>query len=182
MVENLKANLNYNEQFAGEPLDWSAYYDNATGHIIRFPQSWQITDAAPGLPASIETSDGIVLRVETVDEAITSADEASAYVESARPGAEIVSVAETEQGGLTGYEVAYSLPTLDGPSQSGYALLLADESGSVHVANLRLSESDVDLTDEATLEQYPEIAAVLDSFSVLPTGLGVAATTEESAG
>ena len=182
MVENLKANLNYNEQFAGEPLDWSAYYDSTTGHIIRFPQSWQITDAAPGLPASIETSDGIVLRVETVDEAITSADEASAYVESVRPGAEIVSVAETEQGGLTGYEVAYSLPTLDGPSQSGYALLLAAESGSVHVANLRLSESDVDLTDEATLEQYPEIAAVLDSFSVLPTGLGVAATTEESAG
>ncbi|MCA9892598.1 MAG: hypothetical protein KC615_06415 [Anaerolineae bacterium] len=175
LVENLKANLHFNDQFAGEPFDWTAYYDSTSGHIIRFPQTWQITDAAPGAPASIEGAGGIVLRVESADEAITSTDEAAAYIESTRPGAEIVSATETEHNGLSGYSVVYSLPTLDGPSQSGYALILTDENGNVHVANLRLNESDVDLTDAATLEQYPDIAAVLNSFTVLPSGLGVVA-------
>lgn len=180
LVENLKADLHFNEEFANTPISWSSYYDSTTGHIIRYPQTWALTDAAPGAPASIESESGAILRVESSEAAVTSEDEAISYVEQAYPGAEVASVAPVERDGVSGYAVAYSVPTLDGPAESGYVVLLSEDSGTLHVANLTIDSPDVDLNAEEAATEYPELTEVMGTFTLLPAGIGETGSASET--
>lgn len=172
VLENEVASIEPVERFKGEPLAWNAYFDNANKHVIRFPSTWAISDSADGVPASI-SGDNIQMRVETTT-GIDSADAASGYVAGLRTGVEVQSVEEVEQYGLNGYRVAYLVPTLDGPTQSGVTLILNDESGVAHVANALLLDSQdtdlntVDLESEETAQSIKDVREALDTFSLLP--------------
>jgi hypothetical protein len=152
------------ERFAGTPLSWTAYYDPALNHIIRYPQNWQVTDAADGFPASIQAED-IVLRVEAVEgETIDGEGTAASFVEGLPDVNEVTSVEAAESGDLTGYAVAYRYATITGESGSGAVMLLNGED-IVHVANLRVADVDADLNAPTDDEQLSTYYNVLSTFS-----------------
>jgi hypothetical protein len=182
------------KEFDGTPFAWTSYYDATLDHIIRFPADWQVTDSAPGRPASISGSLGERLRVEVEADAAI-ADEAAArdWVEAERPGAEVLSVQPVERGDASGFSVAYAFRTVDGETQSGLAVLLNSADSALHVANLRFPGEAVDLnaeaappaeatpeasaTDEALVTEVPftdvfdttlTLAQVMQTFTVLP--------------
>lgn len=168
ILDELASRFDAVDVFGQTPVEWSSYWDSETQHIIRYPGTWALTDAAPGLPASIEGS-GVTLRVETQSGNVADEAAAEAWVNAWRADADIVSVEATEQGGLQGFRVAYSLPSFDGPDQSGAAVLLNGADDTLHVANLRLDEAGVDLNaapEDDLLAQ--EAATVLNTFYVLP--------------
>ena len=176
MAENASRELKYLLQglansverigdYAGAPYDWDAYFDNIDKHMVRFPSNWEVTDAADGLPATIE-GDSFVLVVSTADVALASEDEALAWTESWRSGVKASSARAVEVAGAPGYQVSYRLKTLDGAVASGLMLLLQGSDDRLHIANIRMPELDADLL-AADPADYPWLA-VLDSFRLLP--------------
>ena len=153
------------EVYAGSPFDWQGYFDNTDKHMIRYPHSWKVTDAAAGLPATI-AGDGVTMVVETVDVALASESDTIDWIENWRSGVEALTVEAVEVGQADGYEVSYRLSTVDGAAESGLALLLNGPDNRLHVANARVAEMDVDL-QTAPAEEFPLIS-VLDSFRLLP--------------
>ena len=164
------------EVYAGSPFDWQGYFDNTDKHMIRYPHSWKVTDAAAGLPATI-AGDGVTMVVETVDVALASESDTIDWIENWRSGVEARTVEAVEAGGAAGYEVSYRLSTVDGAPESGLALLLNGPDNRLHVANARVAEMDVDL-QTASAEEFPLIS-VLDSFRLLPE-LEITAPENES--
>ena len=152
-------------EYAGAPYDWDAYFDNTDKHMVRFPTSWEVTDAADGLPATIE-GDSIVLVVSSANVALASEDEALAWAESWRSGAEASSARAVEVAGAPGYQVSYRLKTLDGAVASGSMIMLRGTDDRLHVANIRMPDLDEDLLAVDPAE-YPWLG-VLDSFRLLP--------------
>lgn len=152
-------------EYAGAPYDWDAYFDNTDKHMVRFPTSWEVTDAADGLPATIE-GDSIVLVVSTADVAPASEDEALAWAESWRSGVDAGSARAVEVAGAPGYQVSYRLKTLDGELASGMMIMLRGNDDQVHIANVRMPHLDEDLLAVDPAE-YPWLG-VLDSFRLLP--------------
>jgi hypothetical protein len=158
-------------EFQGTPLDWDGYYDPSVSHIIRYPSTWTLSDSAPGRPASISSSDGNALRVES--RAGTSvADEAAAraWVEGTGSGVTVTSVVPVTRELGQGFSVAYTSSTVDGARTSGLAVLLNGPDGTLHIANLRFPESDVDLN---TISAGPGAA---------PAAEATAEATSEAAG
>lgn len=153
------------ETYAEAPFGWSGYFDNLDKHMIRYPQNWKVTDAADGLPATI-VSDGVTMVVETVDVALASEDDTIDWIENWRSGVEALTVEAVEVDGAPGYEVSYRLSTVDGAPESGLALLLHGSDNRLHVANARISETDIDL-QSVTAEEFP-LVSILDSFRLLP--------------
>lgn len=169
LLDSLVDEFNVYERFADTPLAWSAYYDTELNHIIRFPQEWQVTDAADGFPASIQAED-IMLRVEALEgETIDSEDAATAYVEALPDVSEVTSVVESENGELSGYAVAYRYETITGEDGSGAVMLLNGEA-VVHVANLRVADIDVDLN---TPNEQPELGTYYQVLNTLSPLSGV---------
>ncbi len=166
------------EKFLNTPLDWLAYFDAETDHIIRYPSTWTLADSAPGLPASIQ-ADTVALRVETV--ATTIADEAAAttYVESLRSGTTIKSAQAIERDGYSGFQVAYTLTDADGNINAGLAVLLNGDN-QLHVANGRiLNSGDVDLNSEDAAITYADVINSLGTFTLMPDlNLGAEAEAE----
>lgn len=173
VLENEVASLQSIERFVGATLEWNGYFDDTNNHMIRYPNAWTVTDAAEDAPASI-FGDRVLLRVEAVSTTVDTVDAASAYVAGLRTGTQVLSVEAVEQSGLTGYRVAYIVPTLDGPTQSGLALILTGEGGTVHVANALLVDAQntdlnaVDLAAEDTEQNIKDVRQALDTFSLLP--------------
>lgn len=190
LLENMRASLTPFTTFAGQPFNWTAYYDSATSHIIRFPNTWTVTDSAPGRPASISGEGGVNLRVETrANAAVADEAAASALVENELSGATILSVEPVERGGNSGFSVAYAFTDIEGAAHSGLAVLLNNDNGALHIADLRFRARQVDLNAvsagaansgaaEATAEatetvaadggQYADLKLVMDSFQILP--------------
>jgi hypothetical protein len=160
-------------QFTGTPLDWTAYYDTATSHIIRYPSGWTLTDSAPGAPASITSAEGVQLRVQAIADTTISDDAAAtAFVEGLRPGAQVTSTAPTQRAGLNGFTVAYRFTTIDGEVQSGYAVLLNGADGQLHLADLRLPEANVDLNAVSMVSAQPSAEATPEAVApIAPVGL-----------
>ncbi len=154
-----------NKQFAGTPFNLMGYVDEADQHFIRYPSTWQITDAANGMPASIVGDIG-ALRVESADGSVDSEDAASEWITNWRSGITVDAVIAVEQGGAQGYKVAYSRTTVDGDQESGLAVLLNDE-GRVHIANLIINAGGVDLMDAAEDSPYSDGLRALDDFMLL---------------
>lgn len=151
--------------YTGAPFDWNAYFDNLDKHIIRYPSDWQLTDAAPGVPATIE-GDAVTVVVETRDVALASADEARDWLEQWRGGLVAQTVEAVDVGGAPGFRASYQIQTLDGATDSGLAIMLNGFDNRLHVANARLGDRDLDLL-QVDAANYP-IVAVIDSFRLMP--------------
>ncbi len=131
-------------QFQGTPLDWNVYYDPSAGYIIRYPGTWSISAGAAGLPISIVSADGVLLRAELrAGAAAVDEDSASAFVLNERVNATIMSVEAVERGLASGLSVAYQTRTVDGEAQSGVMVLLNGDNG-VYVADLRYPQGGID--------------------------------------
>jgi hypothetical protein len=178
VVEKMLETVQPVTEFAGTPLDWQAYFDAETDHIIRYPATWTLADSAPGLPASIQ-ADTVALRVETV--ATTLADETAAttYVESLRSGTTVKSVEAVERDGFSGFQVAYTLTDADGNINAGLAVLLNGDN-QAHVANIRvLNSGDVDLNADEAATTYADVITSLGTFTLMPNlNLGAEAEAE----
>ncbi|HEX2908978.1 MAG TPA: hypothetical protein VHO69_19050, partial [Phototrophicaceae bacterium] len=126
-----------------------------------------LTDSAVGRVASF-SGDNATLRLEAQPNA-AAADEAAAtkWVETARPGAEVVSLQTTTRLDLSGFAVAYTFADVDGNAQSGFAVLLNGVDGTLYSANLRFNAANVDLNTEEGRTAQPTLAQVMDTFTVL---------------
>lgn len=151
--------------FADAPFDWQAYFDNLDKHIIRFPMGWQVTDAAEGLPATI-VGDAVTMVVETHDVALASEADAIHWIEGWRDGLEALTVEAIDVDGASGFRASYQIQTLDGTTESGLAIMLNGFDNRLHVANARVSDTDLDLL-QVDAAEHPMLA-VLDSFRLLP--------------
>lgn len=151
--------------YAGAPFDWDAYFDNLDKHIVRYPSDWEVTDAAPGLPATIIGED-VTMAVATFDVLISSEDAARDWIEEQRKGIEARSLQPVEVAGAPGYKASYRFTSLDGDVDSGLLVMLNGTDNRLHVANLRLAGVDQDLLS-AELAELPALA-VIDSFQLAP--------------
>ena len=152
-------------EFAGATFDRDAYFDNMDKHLLRYPSDWEVTDAAEGLPATIE-GDGVTLVISTANVLLKSADDAVDWMQKWRSGVRVQAAEAVELAGAAGYKVSYRLQTLDGAADSGLAVMLNGSDNRLHIANLRYHELDDDLLS-ADPALYPEIA-VVDSFRLVP--------------
>lgn len=168
VLDGMTNSLTLNTEFAGTPLGWNAYFDTADHHIIRYPQGWTLQDSAPGRPTTIGGGDGIVLRVETVVGSVSDAEAASAWVEALRAGTTVESVEPVTRDEFEGFSVAYTAQTADGERESGLVVLLNDADDTLHIANLRFPEANVDLNSETALVDYSDLVTVIDTFYVMP--------------
>lgn len=151
--------------YADAPYDWDAYFDNLDKHMVRFPSNWEVTDAAAGLPATVE-GDSLVLVISTVDVALASEADAMAWAENWRSGVSALDAHAVDAAGASGYRVSYRLKTLDGELASGAMIMLHGTDDRLHIANIRLPELDENLLAVDPAE-FPWLA-VLDSFRLLP--------------
>ncbi len=169
LLEQMIPTLQPVPAFQGGPVDWTSYFSPDEGYIVRYPQTWDITDGKEGTPITIE-GDDTVLRLESLANT-TIADESAArdYVTSVRPNAQVLSVQPVEREGASGYAVAYSETNIDGEAFSGYAVLLNDAAtGHLLVGNIRVADDGVNfnaLADVAELSPTVQTARdVLESF------------------
>ncbi len=165
LLRGLADSVELVSDYAAAPYDWDAYFDNLDKHMVRFPSNWAVTDAAEGLPATIQ-GDSISLVVSTLDVALASEDDAKDWAEDWRADVEARSVAAVEVAGAPGYKVSYRLKTPDGAVESGAMIMLHGTDNRLHVANIRMLDLDDDLL-AADPAEYPWLA-VLDSFRLLP--------------
>ncbi len=165
LLRGVAETIEWLPQYVGAPFAWDVYYDELDKHMLRFPASWEVSDAAPGLPATV-VGDGITLAVATFDVKLASEDEARAWLQGWRYGVEAGSAQAVEVAGADGYRIAYRLRSLDGSLESGAVIALNGADNRLHVANLRAADLDQDLL-EASTDEYPWLA-VLDSFRLVP--------------
>ena len=151
---------------ADTPFYWNAWYDAQHAHFIRYPDTWQLSDSAPGRPTSLG-GDGASLRIESDAQQVADAAAAGARVVGRHAGAEILSVSELEQAEATGFAVAWGTRDVDGERLSGLDVLLNGPAGQLHVASLRFA-GQVDLNTAAGAAAEPELDAMMRSFQVLP--------------
>lgn len=151
--------------YADAPFGWAAYFDNLDKHILRYPSDWELTDAAPGLPATI-IGDGLTLAVATFDVAIGSEEAAGKWMEDQRSGIKARTVAAVEVAGAPGFKVSYRYKTIDGADESGLAIMLNGTDNRLHVANLRISDLNENLL-EADQADFPSLA-IIDTFQLVP--------------
>lgn len=168
LVEQLPPTLRVLPQFAETPLGWNSTYDSVSQHILRFPNVWQVTDSAPGLPVSIEGADaGVSIRVETRTETVADEAAATALVEALRPGTTVASVQPVTREGAEGFAIAYNFRNADGAGLSGLAVLLNGTDGRLHLANAVLDEAGIDLNSAEAQATYTELTNAMGTFSLL---------------
>jgi hypothetical protein len=158
------------EDQRNEPVSYSAYSDVEQHFLIRHP-GWQIVSGTPGTPAVFEDFNGstrLLLR-SYPEVAVASLEEAEAFIaETLHAGSEALSAQVLEGEFGSGYMVSYADRGSEGDPISGLAALLADDAGNLLVADLRLTQGDVDLlslSDNPLNQQYSD---VIGSFMVLP--------------
>jgi hypothetical protein len=161
LLNGVRQSLRVNPQIIDVPFDWQGHFDPSHEYLIRFPSTWRVTDAANGQPTSL-AGEGATIRIDTVTAAVDSAEVAQQWVETTY-GATVTSVEPVERGGAAGFAVAYQLPTLDGDTTSGYAVLLTN-GDNVSVADLRFSQPNVDLNSE--VEGFETWQQIMNSFSI----------------
>jgi len=166
LLDNVSNSLHVVDRYVGAPLNWTGYYSTAAGHLIRFPNTWSVTDSAEGAPASI-AGDGVQMRVEALDAPIASADDASAYVAGLRSGITVLTTEEVTQFDASGYRVAYTLANVDGGTESGVALIL-NGADKAHVANALLpavAATDLNALDTAAADAPQSAVEALNALS-----------------
>jgi hypothetical protein len=135
------------KQFAGMPFEWRSLYNPDSGVIIRYPDTWTITDNAINRSTSIDGSANEALRVELrPGAAVTDAAAAQAVILAERPNATLLTTEPVTRGELSGFAVSYAYTNADGDPFSGYAVLLNTAAGDLNLANLRFPGDAIDLT------------------------------------
>lgn len=167
MVEAMTSHIRPLEQFAGTPLEWTSLFDDSTQHILRYPNTWSVTDGERGQPVSLEAADGTRVRVEARNDSVDDEAAARAFVQGLRPGATVVTVEETTRPGADGFVVAYQFANADGDSESGLAVLLNGEDGRLHIANASIPVAGLDLTSAEARAAYFDLTTAFDTFSLL---------------
>ena len=165
LLAGVADSIDWLPQYAGARFDWNIYFDELDKHMLRYPSSWQVTDAEPGLPATI-ASDEVTLAVATFDVLLSNEDEARAWIEGWRSGVTAQSTQAVEVDGAAGYRISYRRQTVDGAVESGAVIALNGSDNRLHAANVRSAAIDEDLL-EASADSYPWLAA-LDSFRLTP--------------
>jgi hypothetical protein len=168
------------EQFKGTPVRWEGYFDSVDRHMLRHPETWALTDGAPGQPASFQGADGIRVRVEARDVPLADADDAAALVEGLRSRMQISDVEPVTHPGGEGYSVAYVYTDPDGERQHGMAILLAGNDARAHLVDALLppgmspddaveNEDDeaADVINGLAASPYAEVVRALGTFSLL---------------
>lgn len=166
MVQQMIPTLQPLEQFRGTPLGFDGFFDETRQDILRYPQSWNVTDSAPGLPTSIE-GDGVAVRIELGDSLIADEAAAQAYAEGLRPDVEVTSVEAISRTGGDGYAVAYTYRTPDGDPVSGLIVLLNGEDDQLHTANVIVNGTSIDLNSDEAAQTYGDVVNAMDTFSLL---------------
>ena len=153
-------------QFAGTPMNWVAYYDPASGMVIRYPQSWPVTAGGPGYLTTMSSPDGALLHVETRStEAVDSRAEAETVLREIDPNAAIKTATNVTKGGtdtsvaVRGWQFTYTT-SADGEVQRGITEVVTGPDGTVYVAMLKAP------ADEATAST--EYEQIMNTFGVLP--------------
>ena len=150
------------------PLSWQGYVDQTLGFELRLAPGWQLVDGAPGSTATF-SAEGMTLTLgREADTPLDGEDAARAWVEASRTDAEVVAVEPLERAGSSGFSVAYRFPNADGAPQSGLALLLPAEDGSLWSANLHIDTGGVNLLAEDPDPHYSLVAQMLGTFAPLP--------------
>lgn len=166
IVENARTTFQANPQFASLPLEWNGYFDPVNKHLVRYPTTWALEDAANGAPASF-TGGNARLRIEVINgSAIESAEAAQAFIEASQ-GVSVTSVQERDQFGTPAYAVSYSTETADGEPVSGLAVVMMGEAGQIHLANVRLNGVSLDLNETSEDAAANEARQVAESFALL---------------
>jgi hypothetical protein len=168
------------EQFKGTPVRWRGYFDSIDGHMLRHPETWALTDGAPGRPASFQGADGIRVRVEARDVSLADADNAVALVEGLRSRMQVSGVEPVTRLGRDGYSVAYVYTDPDGERQHGLALLLAGDEARTHLVDMLLppgvtpddaAEDEDEAAEDAFNRQavgpYADVVRSLGTFTLL---------------
>lgn len=148
------------------PLDWRTLADS--GYAIRYPPDWRQTDGGRGRPYTLSgTLNGETFRLTTravAASAVTSEDEARAWVRAnvARPT--IQTVAPITRGETTGFEVSYLDADADGNRRSALVILLNGAEGTLYAATFLGTMGGRDLLAE---DSAPEaLATMRESFFV----------------
>ncbi|MBL8147965.1 MAG: hypothetical protein JNL34_16420 [Anaerolineae bacterium] len=179
LLDGAAASLLPFTQFAGTPLNWAALYDNTSGMVVRYPQTWRVTDGGAGRPATVTSPDGATLRVEArAGQTVDSQEAAAAVLQQIRPGAVIAASQEVSQEASTtaeatsGYRITYTAATPDGEVQSGIAQVLNGPNDTLYVAVLRAPTAELGAASaEATVEPGSSIEIyeqIISTFGVLP--------------
>jgi hypothetical protein len=180
LLDNIIGTFHPNTQLAGSPTDWNAYFDSTNDAFIRYPSTWILEDDAPGRLASITADNDTVLRIEAQpDTTIGDEDAVRDWLEAERGGATVLSIEPITRDESEGFSVAYSFTNIDGEAQSGLVVLLNGPDNALHVANLRFAGADIDLNTDAGQEAFGDLAAVMDTFTLMPS-LNIVEATEEA--
>lgn len=169
--------ISYDDQRGTSPT-WVAYSDTERRLLIRHP-NWVLVSGgsvpileAPLLPASM------ILRVQE-ETLLSSLDEAEAFVqETLRPEAAILSSQATNREYGNGYMVSFSHRDNEGNPVSALAVLLNDDANNLYIAEIRLTQSGVDLLQPNETPEYQELRSIADSFMILPPEGAVAVPSE----
>lgn len=151
---------------ADTPFLWNAWFDAERAHFIRYPDSWQRSDSAPGRPTSI-SGGAASLRLEALEGPVADEAAAAERVLARHSGAEVLSVSALERDTGAAWAVAWSGRDVDGDSHSGLDLLLNGADGRLHTASLRFPGLS-DLNSEEGAAAEPELAQMMRSFRLLP--------------
>lgn len=165
LLGGVSDSIDWLPQYAGARFDWNIYFDELDKHMLRYPSDWDVTDAEPGLPATI-TGDDVTLAVAAFDVLLANEDEARAWIEGWRSGVTAQSAQAVDVDGAAGYKLSYRRQTVDGAVESGAVIALNGSDNRLHAANLRAATVDEDLL-AAGADVYPWLA-VLDSFRLTP--------------
>lgn len=177
LLDNLEAKVwqrfTFYPALLTQPVGWSAVTDTVAGYILRFPPTWSVTAAAPGLPqVVIGTENGFAVTLTTRADpgrTVRSADDAKAWVRELRPQSTVLNVAtesrQTENGTVTGFTVSYNDPDSDGNSRSALVTLLNGNNGTLYTANYLYGARSLDLLKAEAVPA--NIAASRNSFFLL---------------
>lgn len=156
------------------PLSWNAIIDEAERYIVRYPSQWTLGGGAPNNPFTVTgplispttgTADEVTLTTRTYPDApMTNEAEARAWVTANVPGAVTLRAVQDTPDMWT---VSYSVPDADGNARSGISTMKRAE-GKLYVITIRVSGRGLDLLDPVVTPNYPEMAWIRASLTVVP--------------
>lgn len=165
VLTGVRDSLIPNREFVGAPFEWQSHFDSVNHTLLRFPETWTVTDTAPGQPTSLQSDSATVL-IEAISATVADADAASQWVAAAY-GATVTSSEAVDHFGTPAFAVAYQVPSVDGGTTSGYAVLLPD-GDTLNVADLRFPDANVDLNTASADGGYGPWKQMMASFSLFP--------------
>ncbi len=155
------------------PAEWPTYVDQASGFMIKYPQTWERVAGRTGENVTVKpvaNENFRILAWAVPDQSLASAEDAAAWVVQTEPTASVLQTVELQHEFGGGYAVSYRYQDEAGALHSGLMALLNDSNNNLMVARLRVKQSDVDLlnADGLSSELSEARQIVLEGFIALP--------------